>query len=116
MRTLLTFIFFLTLTNASAEIVQVNDTTIIGLKPTIPPPDTPKAPEEPLVVQQSDYQLTVPSWCEGCMVCLADEDDDIVFTGYVGTDGTIMLPTTLSGTYTLILYVDDIIYYGDLEL
>ena len=50
------------------------------------------------------------------MVCLADENDYIVFTGYVGTDGTVTLPATLSGTYTLILYVDDIIYYGDIEL
>ena len=75
-----------------------------------------RSPEETIVVQQDDFALTFPSWCEGCMVCLADDEDDIVFTGYVGTDGTITLPTTLSGTYTLLLYVDDIIYYGDMEL
>ena len=115
MKNLLTILLFLTLTNASAEIMQVNDTTntTIPLKPN---PGNHKDLVVQVIVQQNDYQLTFPSWCEGCMVCHADEDDDIVFTGYVGTDGTVTLPTTLSGTYTLILYVDDIIYYGDLEL
>ena len=113
-KTLLTFLLFLTLTNASAEIVQVNDSTGTTI-PLTPNPGPHKAPVATVVVEQDGNDLIFPSWCESCMVCLADEDD-IVFTGYVGTDGTIMLPTTLSGTYTLILYVDDIIYYGDLEL
>ena len=105
----------MTLTNASAEIVQVNDSTGTTI-PLTPNPGPHKAPVVSVVVQQDGLALTFPSWCEGCMVCLADDEDDIVFTGYVGNDGTITLPTTLSGTFTLILYVDDIISYGDMEL
>ena len=75
-----------------------------------------RSPEETVDVQQDGLVLTFPTIYESCMVCLADEGDDIVFTGYVGTDDTVTLPTTLSGTYTLILYVDDIIYYGYVEL
>lgn len=115
MRTLIPFLLFLMFANASAEIVQVNDSTSTTI-PLTPPPEHHKGTVAPVIVWQDDRNLTFPSWCADCMACLADEDDDIVFTGNVGIDGTITLPTTLQGTYTLYLYATDITYYGYIDL
>ena len=107
--------FFISVMSVSA---QTNGGGEIPIKPNPPGGGHggPGKSDYTIYVLQDDFVLTFPTIYESCMVCLADEDDDIVFTGYVGTDGTITLPTTLSGNFTLILYVDDIIYYGDIEL
>ena len=81
MRTLIPFLLFLMFANASAEIVQVNDSTSTTI-PLTPTPGHHKGTVAPVIVRQDDRSLTFPSWCASFTVCLADEDADIVFTGY----------------------------------
>ena len=48
------------------------------------------------------YTLTAGSYTVGSTVELKDEDGDVVFTTYIYVEGdTIVLPSTLSGTYTI---------------
>ena len=63
------------------------------------------------------YTLTAGSYTVGSTVELLDENDNVVYTAYVYVEGdTIVLPATLSGTYTIRVTRGDDIFVGEIEL
>ena len=62
------------------------------------------------------YTLTAADNTLGSTVMLLDEDDNVVFTTYVGIEGDIQLPTTLFGTYTIEVVRGGITFIGEIEL
>ena len=66
---------------------------------------------------QDGYTLTAGSYTVGSTVELLDENDNVVFTSYVYIEGdTIVLPATLSGTYTIRVTRDGTTFVGEIEL
>ena len=63
------------------------------------------------------YTLTAGSYTVGSTVELLDENDNVVYTAYVYVEGdTIVLPSTLSGTYTIRVTRDGTTFVGEIEL
>ena len=63
------------------------------------------------------HTLTAGSYTVGSTVELLDENDNVVFTSYVYIEGdTIVLPATLSGTYTIRVTRDGTTFVGEIEL
>ena len=62
------------------------------------------------------YTLTASDNTLGSTIRLLDENDNVVFSTYVAIEGEINLPTTLSGTYTILVIRDDATFEGELEL
>ena len=63
------------------------------------------------------YTLTAGSYTVGSTIELKDEDGEVVFTSYIYSEGdTIVLPSTLSGTYTIEVTRGDITFVGEIEL
>ena len=63
------------------------------------------------------YTLTAGSYTVGSTVELKDEDGEVVFTSYIYVEGdTIVLPSTLSGTYTIEVTRGSLTFVGEIEL
>ena len=63
------------------------------------------------------YTLTAGSYTVGSTVELKDVDGDVVFTSYIYVEGdTIVLPSTLSGTYTIEVTRGSLTFVGEIEL
>ena len=85
--------------------------------PTIP--DNGLNPRSPILVPVlyiDGYTLTAGDNTLGSTIRLLDENDNVVFSTYVAIEGEINLPTTLSGTYTILVIRDDATFEGELEL
>ena len=61
--------------------------------------------------------LTFETPCDGCVLQLVDENEDVVYTTIIpaGTT-TLALPSDLEGTYELQIIDGDTLYYADIEL
>ena len=66
-------------------------------------------------VYYADYVLTFDSSCIGCTVELV-QDDEVVFTGVVDTNGEVEIPDTLVGLVELRIRRNGITYVGEFEL
>ena len=79
--------------------------------PIVPCPT--KGPVHVPELSIEDYTLTFTSPCCGYTLQLLDEDGDVVYTTII-TSNTLVLPSTLSGTYELRLIPDgsSIYFYG----
>ena len=63
------------------------------------------------------YTLTAGSYTVGSTVELLDANGVVVFTSYVYVEGdTIVIPSTLAGTYTIRVTRDDTTFVGEIEL
>lgn len=97
--------------NAEPELVPVRPV------PTTPPNGDPaRSPIVTPVFYLDGYTLTAADNTLGSTVMLLDEDDNVVFTTYVSIEGDILLPTTLSGTYTIEVARGGITFIGEIEL
>ena len=76
--------------------------------------DDPRGPINLLVVYYEDYVLMFDSCCIGCTIKLV-QDDEVVFTGVVDTNGEVEIPDTLVGLVELRIYRNGITYIGEFE-
>ena len=93
--------------------------SIIPLDNVPTTPDNGGHPRSPILVPVlyiDGYTLTASDNTLGSTIQLLDENDNVVFSTYVAIEGEIYLPTTLSGTYTILVIRDDATFEGELEL
>ena len=76
--------------------------------------DYPRGPINSLVVYYEDYVLMFDSSCIGCTIELV-QDDEVVFTGVVDTNGEVEIPDTLVGLVELRIRKNGITYIGEFE-
>ena len=107
------FLALLAATTIKAEPV------LVPVKPIPTGPTHGGNPRSPIVTPVfylDGYTLTAADNTLGSTVMLLDEDDNVVFTTYVSIEGDILLPTTLSGTYTIEVARGGITFIGEIEL
>ena len=77
----------------------------------------PKSPVLAPTVYIDGNVLTFETSCDGCVLQLVDEDDDVVYTIVIpaGTT-TLTLPATLEGTFELQIIDGEWLFYADIEL
>lgn len=87
------------------------------IKPTKPGDLNPKSPVVAPTVYIDGNVLTFETPCDGCVLQLVDEDDDVVYTIVIpaGTT-TLVLPATLEGTFELQIIDGEWMFYADIEL
>lgn len=85
------------------------------IRPTKPRPH--KSPVLAPTVYIDGNVLTFETPCDGCVLQLVDEDDDVVYTIVIpaGTT-TLVLPATLEGTFELQIIDGEWLFYADIEL
>ena len=77
----------------------------------------PKSPIQIPEVYLDGHILSFDADIEGCTVRLLDEDEYIVFTDFIEENQTsLVLPSTLTGTYELQIVSGNIIFYCEIEL
>lgn len=67
-------------------------------------------------VTQDGYELTFDESCISSTVVLLDDDENIVYLDIVDANGSVLLPTYLSGEYKMLIYIGQDVYYGIITL
>ena len=81
-------------------------TPIIGGNPL------PKSPVEPPMVSLDDHTLYLYDVAYDFTLMLVDENDDVVYSTFVPANtASLVLPSTLTGTYTLMLIPNGTYYF-----
>ena len=77
----------------------------------------PKSPVLAPTVYIDGNVLTFETPCDGCVLQLVDENDDVVYTTIIpaGTT-TLALPSDLEGTFELQIIDGEWMFYSDIEL
>ena len=77
-------------------------------------------PKTPILIPEvylNGNVLTFDETLEGTTVQLLDEDDNVVFSDFIEENQTsIVFPTTLFGSYKLLIVCSDITFYCEIEL
>ena len=125
MKKLFVFIFAtgLTFYSAHANSGDPEQGTVVDLTVSITDPQSslgihlPKGPVQAPYVTLADHTLYIWSQHNGYTLTLYDDNDTVVYQSYVAA-GTQMvsLPTTLSGSFTLILSDYTYMYTGTIDL
>ena len=76
--------------------------------------DDPRGPINLPTVYYEDYVLMFDSSCIGCTIELV-QNDEVVFTGVVDTNGEVEIPDTLVGLVELRIRKNGITYIGEFE-
>ena len=77
----------------------------------------PRSPASSIYISIDSHRVTFAPSYYRCLVVLVDfENETVVFSDYVDSDGYIEIPTNIIGTYKLILYVNDTTFVGEIEL
>ncbi len=80
-------------------------------------PPLPKSPIQIPVVYLDGNVLTFDAALEGCTVQLLDEEETVVSSDFIEENQTsLVLPSTLSGTYELQIICGDVIFYAFIVL
>ena len=110
---------FITLANG----IKKHDGEPVDLSVGIIDPETPmgpghpKSPVEPPYVTLDDHTLYIWSQHSGYALTLLDDNDTVVYQSYVAPGVQYaVLPSTLSGSFTLILSDDTYLYTGVIDL
>lgn len=87
------------------------------IDPTKPGNPNHKSPVLAPTVYIEGNVLTFGTSCDGCLLQLVDEGDDVVYSIIIpaGTT-TLVLPATLSGTFELQIIDGEWLFYADIEL
>lgn len=87
------------------------------INPTRPLPKPHKSPVVEPTVYIDGNVLTFETPCDGCVLQLVDENDDVVYTTIIpaGTT-TLTLPSDLEGTFELQIIDGEWMFYADIEL
>ena len=87
------------------------------VNPTEPGSHNPKSPVLAPTVYIEGNVLTFETPCDGCVLQLVDENDDVVYTTIIPAGTTsLILPSTLEGTYELQIIRDNWLFYADINL
>lgn len=77
-------------------------------------------PKSPILIPEvylNGYVLSFDEALEGTTVQLLDEDDNVVFSDFIEENQTsIVFPTTLFGSYKLLIVCSDITFYCEIQL
>lgn len=72
----------------------------------------PRAPIPPISVSQFGHTFTFPDYlAENSVEILSD--DVVVFSSIIAEDGTVIIPESLTGEYTLVLHFGDNVYSAE---
>lgn len=87
------------------------------IRTTSPNGHNPKSPVLAPTVYIDGNVLTFDTPCDGCVLQLVDEDDDVVYTTIIpaGTT-TLALPSDLEGTFELQIIDGEWMFYADIQL
>lgn len=68
-------------------------------------------------VEIEDYILAFYTPCDGCVLRLVDENDNMVYSTVIPTGTTsLVLPSSLSGNYEIQIIQDNTYFYGYISL
>lgn len=85
--------------------------------PADPMDDDPRSPILIPEVDLEGYTLTFYTPCDGSVLRLLDENDNVVYSTVIPTGTTsIVLPSYLSGNYEIQIVQGNIYYYGNIYL
>lgn len=77
-------------------------------------------PKTPILIPEvylDGHTLSFDAAIEGCEVRLLDENENVIFSDFIEENQTsLILPSTLSGTYELQIVSGNIIFYCEIEL
>lgn len=77
-------------------------------------------PRSPILIPEVDlegYTMTFYTPCDGCVLRLLDENDNVVYSTVIPTGTTsIVLPSYLSGNYEIQIVQGNIYFYGNIYL
>lgn len=77
----------------------------------------PYAPARPWYINQNDYILTLPDFEEDYTLQLLNEDEDVVYSVNCLSGTTqVVLPSTLTGDYEIVVIRGETYYGGYIEL
>ena len=77
----------------------------------------PKAPIQVPQVEQDNFTLYFIGEHADYTLCLLDSNEDVVYTTYVPSSATtVVLPSTLQGTYEIRLLTSTVYFYGLITL
>ena len=114
---LIVFAFaFLNLTkaNVSADSIPIIMTQIID-KPIGEQGETPKSPEATIVIYQSGSTFNFGESLAGCAVTLL-LSNVVVYSDFVGTDVTVTIPASFTGTFELCITIGTQVFSAEIEL
>ena len=74
-----------------------------------------RTPPAPISVTLSDHLFTFPVYLAGETIEIVS-GDTVVYTSLICEDGTVQVPDNLTGEFTLVLYLGDKVYTGEVEL
>ena len=92
----------------------------LTVKTTTPESELNPLPKSPIQIPEvylDGNTLSFDAAIEGCEVRLLDENEDVVFSDFIEENQTsLLLPTTLTGTFELQIVRGNIIFYCEIEL
>ena len=74
-----------------------------------------RGPVQPPIIYIEDGTLTFVTNCNGCELRLVNDEDEVEYTTVI-SGSTLVLPSTLSGSYQLQIISGNYIFYGEVEL
>ena len=74
-----------------------------------------RGPVQPPIIYVEDGTLTFDTNCDGCELRLVNDEDEVEYTTVI-SGSTLVLPSTLSGSYELQIVSGNYIFYGEIEL
>ena len=102
----------------SVSVMAKTVTFSVGyVDPSDPKDDDPRSPILIPEVDLEDYTLTFYTPCDGSVLRLLDENDNVVYSTVIPTGTTsLVLPSYLSGNYEIQIVQGNIYYYGSIYL
>lgn len=114
---LIVFAFaFLNLTkaNVAADSIPIIMTPIID-NPIDDHGTPPKSPEATLMIYQSGNSFYFGETLVGCTVTLL-LNSAVIYSDFVGTDGTVTIPASFTGTFELCITIGTQVFSAEIEL
>ena len=74
-----------------------------------------RTPVQPPLIYIEDGTLTFVTNCDGCELRLVNAEDEVEYTTVISSS-TLVLPSTLTGSYQLQIICGDYIFYGEINL
>ena len=103
-------------------IVHAEEKTVIIVQDPPPPIATPPALRKPNAIQMitlriDGYKISWGSQFSFCGIELLTEDGTMVFSQPLnGMESSVTIPGTLSGTFTIVMYLGDMVYTGEIVI
>lgn len=87
------------------------------LDPTPSQVGRPRGPEDPLTIGLEDHTLYMSNVNFDVTLQLTDANDNVVYTTFVAANTSmVVLPSTLTGEYKIVLIDDERCFWGYIEL